>query len=661
MIRARFLHVVPACMAAVFLLLPALATADPIWVTDLADDLDFNNGTCTLREAILSAENGTSTDACDAGTTGSDEIYFAVSGVISLVDGLPDIETSVRILGPGVTFLTVNANGLDRVFNFEPEATNQVYELRGMTITGGLAPNFQDGGGVYLDSGTFTTTLTVADCLIFGNTADSGGGVASTGDLTLQRVTVRDNVAESLARGGGGVYSVTGTLTIIGSTISENLSESTGGGLDASSDTFIIRSTFSQNTADGAGGAIYYSSPPSAAGTLTLRHSTITQNWANGSFSGSSNTGGGLRLANGGFFTENTILAANLRYGASATSTASDDIDRTTAGTTVTTGGHNLIGNNTTVTGTFPVGTPNGNDDRVGSVSTPLLPMLNALLNNSGPTKTHQPNPGSPAIDNGSCALERYDQRGFAGNTSLPRRAAGPCDIGAVETDADPLGLELRLGLILTGAWDPDAEEMRTDLAETGAFPTIQPYFTAPWDAFSSATHSADKDEDVDWVLVRFYTGGHLNPTGLSLAGTQVMVLRRDADIVDPDVPGTLQLLRPGVYYMSVEHRNHAPELSMPLVLEWTGSEGFGFFETNERPYWVDPPVELPDGLFGSLPADPDQDGLVTPLDVTNFWVPTSKDPKRYEAGDFNMNAQVDEADIVLPWVEWHGVMPGGQ
>ncbi|MEM9753896.1 MAG: hypothetical protein AAF916_11015, partial [Planctomycetota bacterium] len=167
--------------------------------------------------------------------------------------------------------------------------------------------------------------------------------------------------------------------------------------------------------------------------------------------------------------------------------------------------------------------------------------------------------------------------------------------------------------------------------------------------------------EDVYWVLVRFYTGGHLNPTGLSLAGTQVMVLRRDADIVDPDVPGTLQLLRPGVYYMSVEHRNHAPELSMPLVLEWTGSEGFGFFETNERPYWVDPPVELPDGLFGSLPADPDQDGLVTPLDVTNFWVPASKDPKRYEAGDFNMNAQVDEADIVLPWIEWHGVMPGGQ
>ncbi|MEM1270259.1 MAG: choice-of-anchor Q domain-containing protein [Bacteroidota bacterium] len=628
--------------------------AATIWVTDIADDLDPNNGTCNLREAILSAENDTATDACDAGETGTDTIYFARSGLILLLDGLPDITQSLRILGPGKNLLTVNAAGQDRVFNFEPDANNQRFELRGVSVTGGVAPNFQDGGGVYLDSGTFTTTMTISDCRIFQNTADSGGGVASTGTLTMIRVTIEDNTAESSSRGGGGVYSVTGSLTIIDSTISENFSESTGGGLDASSTTTILRSTFSQNTADGAGGAIYYSSPASAGGTLTVRHSTITQNWANQGFG--QGRGGGLRLANGGFVAENAIIAANLRYGSSLSNTASDDIDRTTGGTSVTSDGHNLIGNNFTVTGDFPAGMPNANDDHVGTIGTPLLPGLNALLDNGGPTKTHRPNPGAYVIGKGSCDNQLYDQRGYAGDTETPRRKRFNCEIGAVEFNTSPLSLKLAGTMILTGAWDTSAGRMRDDLAEAELIPKDQPYSIAPWNHFPQESHSA-ADGDVDWILMRIYAGGHLNPGGLTNVFTKAMILREGGEIEEPNGQAVSAVLSPGMYYLGVEHRNHGTDLSMPVYLEWVNAVNYPFFKPDERPYWAGEVAFIePEEVFGLLPGDADQDGLTSPLDVTNFWRQINGADDVYHPGDFNLNGLGDPEDIVWPWVNWHGI-----
>jgi hypothetical protein len=55
--------------------------------------------------------------------------------------------------------------------------------------------------------------------------------------------------------------------------------------------------------------------------------------------------------------------------------------------------------------------------------------LLGPLANNGGPTLTHMPQAGSPAIDQGS-GCPAIDQRGAA-------RPVGPaCDIGAVEYGA---------------------------------------------------------------------------------------------------------------------------------------------------------------------------------------------------------------------------------
>jgi hypothetical protein len=93
-------------------------------------------------------------------------------------------------------------------------------------------------------------------------------------------------------------------------------------------------------------------------------------------------------------------------------------------------------------------GSPNAQNDWVGSVAAPLDPQLQPLADNGGPTLTHMPvlSPFSPVIDAGSCPAATTDQRGwFDPDTNLrifdePTVAnlANGCDVGAVEALLSP-------------------------------------------------------------------------------------------------------------------------------------------------------------------------------------------------------------------------------
>jgi hypothetical protein len=106
--------------------------------------------------------------------------------------------------------------------------------------------------------------------------------------------------------------------------------------------------------------------------------------------------------------------------------------------------GHNLIGKNDGAESAFVFGSPNTSSDIVGNSSSPILSLLGPLADNSGPTYTHLPLPGSPAINAGSndaLPQDTLDTDGN-GNTGEPlpldqrgqtRIANTTVDIGAVE------------------------------------------------------------------------------------------------------------------------------------------------------------------------------------------------------------------------------------
>ncbi len=286
--------------------------------------------------------------------------------------------------------------------------------LENSTITGNAArsiSNFGRGGGVLVESGT----LTIDGCIINDNGASAfqsqsayGGGVMS---LNSAVNIVDSTLSENSASSGGGIRSQGGSLLISGSTISENGALLFGGGISALEGLFqLTNSTVTSNNARSAGG-VRVLNPQLGS---RIANSTITLN------AGFESRGG---LANGGPSLQpldllNSIVAGNT-IGSPGPLAHTVDVDGSFNSL-----GHNLIGIGDTL---FTDGL---NGDQVGSFASPLDPKLSPLQDNGGPTLTHEPFPGSPAINAGDpLQFELLDQRG------LPRPLSASPDIGAVESD----------------------------------------------------------------------------------------------------------------------------------------------------------------------------------------------------------------------------------
>ncbi len=303
---------------------------------------------------------------------------FGCNGATTItVSATKNITVSGTILD-GDGLLTLSGGNARRVLD-----VTTVAELRNLTITGGNATT-GDGGGIR-NTGN---ALTLTNVTVSGNTtSNAGGGVASSGAtplLTITGSTISGNTATNVR--GGGILMRGGTLTITNSTVSGNTAPA----------------------AEGGGVAVM------AGAGATVTRSTITANTVNTAIS----------LGGSGVYVENTssltltgsIVAGNTTPAFSQLNIAS--------GGMLTDGGNNVIGNNA---GNTLVDMMNGN--RVGSTGTPLDPLLGPLTNNGGPTRTHAPQAGSPAVNRGGTCTgtTATDQRGAT------RSFGGACDAGSVE------------------------------------------------------------------------------------------------------------------------------------------------------------------------------------------------------------------------------------
>ena len=402
------------------------ARASTITVTNTND-----SGSGSLRQALVNANDG-------------DTIVFAVTGNIVLTsDGLV-IDNDLTISGPGANRLSINGNqaGYGCVFGI---ADNNTVTISGLTITNGHCGIFSDhatltvtncvvtaNGGdgpsffgiginnmrgptarverrndcdareAYGDRPAGFAMLTVANCVISDN---SGSGVQNlSAPVTIINTTISGN---SAGEGGGintGGGKLPGDLTVINSTISGNFAYSDGGGIASFfSGLTIVNSTISGNTVgdpdygDGGGIASGYGVVPPA---LTITNSTVSGN--------SAATCGGV--CRGTVEIQNTILNAN----------ASGNI-----GGTVTSHGYNISSDD-------GGGHLNGPGDQINTD-----PLLGPLRNHGGPTLTHMPMRGSPAIDAGDPSFTPppdHDQRGAC----FYRVFGGRIDVGSVETQPRP-------------------------------------------------------------------------------------------------------------------------------------------------------------------------------------------------------------------------------
>jgi hypothetical protein len=238
-------------------------------------------GPGSLRAAVTGAD-----------LAGGSDVTFAVSGTITLQSALPDLFRSTRILGPGANVVTVQRNAgapAFRVFMVDGPAggiKDVMVTLSGLTIANGQAVA---GGGI--DN---TATLTVADCILSGNSATIlGGGIENDGTLTVTNTTLSGNSASE----GGGIDNG-GTLTVTNSTLAGNSASGSAGGIENFGVLTLTNCTLSGNSAgpfatDNGGGI-----ENNSGGLLTLTNCTLANN--TGGFGGGiiNDSGGALTLTN---------------------------------------------------------------------------------------------------------------------------------------------------------------------------------------------------------------------------------------------------------------------------------------------------------------------------------------------------------------------------
>lgn len=286
------------------------------------------------------------------------------------------------------------------------------------------------GGGLFVDNFNPLPSVRLLRSEIAGNDATKGGGGAYVdpgGALTIEASRVSDNtlLGAVIGTAGGGIENNAGTVRILRSTIDGNTaftnqsSGGRGGGIASESggELVITNSTLSGNQASSSGGGI---SAPGSTSIVELSNVTITGNIADHDGGPLGGQGGGIAVGVSNATIRNSIIAANTNGG-----TGVPDCKGT-----IVSGGFNLIGDAT------------GCDATGGGDLTGVSPVLGPLGPNGGPTLTHLPLAGSPAIDRGNpsgCADEgsvlAVDQRGGLRPADGDLDGVFRCDIGAVEVE----------------------------------------------------------------------------------------------------------------------------------------------------------------------------------------------------------------------------------
>lgn len=322
MSRHRFFVHRSAIILALVLVVLALSFPTPTraagilyTVTSLDDVADFTDGECTLREAIVSS-NGNVITNCGPGSSGEDEIEFALGGTMTLTGDLPAVNGILTINGGDLVTIdgvetyhmfTVNSGKILTLKNldlYRSSSTTEGGAVRNMGTLYVTASKFisnysgAGGGAIYSYGPTDISDtefinnisptggaimnpgiLNLAQSKFSENYADSqssGGAVWSSGPLTISGSEFRKNAAGS----GGAIYARravnTTTLGIVNSLFEEN--ETTGQYPDANGGALLVddlaatvQSSLFINNVGQSGGAIYVMQP----GDLTLTNSTI--------------------------------------------------------------------------------------------------------------------------------------------------------------------------------------------------------------------------------------------------------------------------------------------------------------------------------------------------------------------------------------------------
>ena len=411
--------------AAMLSVLPKLTSFNfTVDTTDDLVDVDISDGkcltvanNCSLRAAVMQADTTQDEDVANINVpAGIYKLTLEPGAKRSGSNGnlnlsMPAIGFGdIYITGAGAARTIIDGDQRDNVLEI---GSRRPVFLNGLTLRNGRTVSGKTGG-IISNAGN----LKISDCVIEnGRAVTFGGGIYSSGGVSLRRSTIRSNSAAQ----GGGLYVTDFTSNLVYyDTISGNQAID-GGGIYNAAIMYLVNSTISTNTADTNGGGIF-----AAAGSLdypvetSIYSTSIIGNDADHDgdelFGG---TGGGVFNATGSsFIVVNSLLARNTLRATLLYNDCSGNLEPYS---------FNLLGEASGCKFT-------GNSQAWGLISIDKVDP--ALKDNGGPTFTHaiSDGPGSarefavPFCIDADAIVLTTDQRGAPRGTT--------CDIGAYQFGA---------------------------------------------------------------------------------------------------------------------------------------------------------------------------------------------------------------------------------
>lgn len=283
------------------------AAGTTITVNSRLDGDPADDGLCTLREAIMAANDnkasGSTEGECAAGSSSeADTIDLEIGGTLTLSSALPAITEDVTIQGPGAPYLIISGDDQYRVFTIESDNKSIEVALFNVTISKGRADN--QGGALYNRT---NAKLTLASSTVYSSTAGmQGGGIYNDGTLVISDTTVYSNTTFGQ---GGGIYNA-GTLDVVeqSSIVTNTLTRPAGSSITGEGK--LIGPDGEELSLHGGG--IYN------AGSATIQSSTISGN-VSGKVETFQERGGGIYNVNtlevnNAIFAENTAFQGGALY-----------------------------------------------------------------------------------------------------------------------------------------------------------------------------------------------------------------------------------------------------------------------------------------------------------------------------------------------------------
>lgn len=474
------------------MMLSGLAMAAEITVTT-TDDSQIEDGQCSLREAIINANNANQSGSsdCTPGDAGGNTIVFdaGLAWQTIVLDGeeLLIATRSLSIEGPvpgDASGLILDGDQLSRIFRITGPGQHVAVNLRGLTLTGGRTESLADhGGGLRAQNVSLTLEhVAVIDNSTGGNSSEGGGIFGSYTHIELIDSLVEGNHVEGLQTRGGGIFVQASNLKLVRTRVIDNRTEgagaSNGAGIWAGyhstngSDLSLTDSVVAGNhTENGTtfGGGIW-----AAGGEVIIIGSTVSGN------SVAHGGAGGIHLNETQFILLNSTVSAN----SSTAAGGGMQIRSSTASLSHSTVAFNWSGStrDISVWGTADVpssvalinsmvvqedasratcssndhatitafGSLSTHDSCTGTATMPGDIRLMPLADNGGGTHTHALGPSSVAVDAaGDCVAAHgviVDQRG----ESRPGGDSAACDVGAYEQQEVPPEADLHIELAVS-------------------------------------------------------------------------------------------------------------------------------------------------------------------------------------------------------------------